>query len=141
VLDDGRWHHVAASFDGQKACCYVDGVESIGQVRKTPGPLKKSSWDLCIGNSVVGYGTGELMALDGLIDEVRIYNRALSAAEIKLLATATQAGADLISAPPADNTAKPNAAERLKKLQSLFDQGLINKDEYEKKKKEIMDSL
>lgn len=42
---------------------------------------------------------------------------------------------------PAGNQAKPGAGERLKKLQSLYDQGLINKDEYEKKKKEIMDSL
>ena len=36
---------------------------------------------------------------------------------------------------------KPDATVRLKQLQSLYDQGLINKDEYEKKKKEIMDSL
>ena len=37
--------------------------------------------------------------------------------------------------------AKPDAAERLKKVKSLFDQGLINKEEYDKKVKEIMDSL
>jgi 3-keto-disaccharide hydrolase/Short C-terminal domain len=43
------------------------------------------------------------------------------------------------SAPPAQN--KSDAAERLKKLQSLYDQGLINKDDFEKKKKEILDSL
>jgi hypothetical protein len=36
---------------------------------------------------------------------------------------------------------KPDAGVRLKKLQSLYDQGLINKDEFEKKKQEIMDSL
>ena len=59
---------------------------------KTSRPLSKNSWDLCIGNSVMDDGTGEFLAYDGLIDEVRIYNRALSAAEIKLLATATQAG-------------------------------------------------
>jgi hypothetical protein len=34
-----------------------------------------------------------------------------------------------------------DTAEQLKKLQSLYDQGQINKDEYEKKKKEIVDSL
>ena len=39
------------------------------------------------------------------------------------------------------STGKPDAGVRLKKLQSLYDQGLINKDEYEKKKKEIVDSL
>jgi len=42
---------------------------------------------------------------------------------------------------PADAGAKPSAAERLKQVKSLFDQGLINKDDYDKKVKEIMDSL
>ncbi len=65
---------LAATFDGRTARCYVDGVESSRPVRN--GPLKETPWDLCIGNSVVGYGTGELLAFDGLIDEVRIYNRA-----------------------------------------------------------------
>ena len=140
VLDDGQWHHVAGTYDGRTMRCYVDGVEKSNPL-KNPGPLKKSGWDLCIGNSVVDYDTGEFIAFDGLIDEVRIYNRALSGDEIKLLATATQAGADIVPAPTTDNGTKPDPAERLKKLQSVYDQGLINKDEYEKKKKEIMDSL
>jgi alpha-L-fucosidase len=38
-------------------------------------------------------------------------------------------------------TAKPDAAERLKQVKSLYDQGLINKDDYDKKVKAIMDSL
>ena len=44
------------------------------------------------------------------------------------------------SAAPAP-AAKPDAAERLKTLKSLYDQGLINKEDYDKKVKEIMDSL
>jgi hypothetical protein len=96
---------------------------------------------LCVGNNVIEDAGGEFLAYDGLIDEVRIYNRALSADEIKLLATATQAGVDVVPAPPSDNNAKPDAAERLKKVKSLYDQGLINKEDYDKKVKEIMDSL
>ena len=42
---------------------------------------------------------------------------------------------------PADAGANPDAAERLKKVKSLYDQGLINKEDYDKKVKEIMDSL
>ena len=87
ALNDNLWHHVAAAFDGQTVRCYVDGVESSRRVRNS-GLLHKTTWDLCIGNSVVGYGTGELLAFDGMIDEVRIYDRALSAAEIKALAKA-----------------------------------------------------
>jgi alpha-L-fucosidase len=46
-------------------------------------------------------------------------------------------------ATPAATTpeAKPDAAERLKKVKALYDQGLINKEDYDKKVKEIMDSL
>ena len=43
--------------------------------------------------------------------------------------------------PATDTSTKTDTAEQLKKLQSVYDQGLINKDEYEKKKKEIIDSL
>ena len=39
------------------------------------------------------------------------------------------------------NTSSPDAAERLKKLKSLYGQGLINKEDYDKKVKEIMNSL
>lgn len=143
VLDDNQWHHVAATYDGKTAHCYVDGIEKSRSIRNG-GPLKKSGWDLCIGNSVVDYGTGEFIAFDGLIDEMRIYNRALSADEIQLLVTATRAGADVVPAPqvaPNQIAPKSDVEERLKKLKSLYEQGLINKEDYDKKVKEIMDSL
>jgi len=85
ALNDNRWHHVAGAYDGNMVRCYIDGVEKSASV-KNPATLKKNNWDLCIGNSVVEYGTGELLAFDGLIREVRIYNRALSLSEIKQLA-------------------------------------------------------
>jgi hypothetical protein len=140
VLDDGQWHFVAGTYDGKTMRCSIDGVEKSHSARN-PGPLRKNSWDLCIGNSVVEYTDGAFVAFDGLIDEVRIYNRALSTDEIKLLASATQAGANTVPASSPDNNGKPDAAERLKKVKSLFDQGLINKEDYDKKVKEIMDSL
>lgn len=143
TLSDNQWHHVAASYDGKIMRCYIDGTGPPERAVKNPGPLKKSPWDLCIGNSVVEYGSGEFNAFDGLIDEVRIYNRALSMEEIKALATATKVGADILpptaSATPA--AAKPDPAERLKKVKALYDQGLINKEDYDKKVTEIMDSL
>jgi hypothetical protein len=138
---DGRWHHAAATYDGQVSKVYLDGVERGHDKAGHHGPISKNNWDLCIGNSVIDDGVGQFVAYDGLIDEVRIYNRALSAEEIKLLATATQAGVDVIPTPSPDNSGKPDATERLKKVKSLFDQGLINKEDYDKKVKEIMDSL
>ena len=88
VLNDNQWHHVAATYDGHVVHCYVDGADKNHPVEK-PGPLGKTTWDLWIGNSEVDYGTGEFLGFDGRIDEVRIYNRPLSPAEIKALATAT----------------------------------------------------
>jgi hypothetical protein len=142
VLDDDRWHHVAMTYDGKVQHCYIDGVDKSRPVKK-PGPLSKCGWDLCIGNSVVDYGTGEFLAFDGVIDEVRIYNRALSPTEIKALATGSHAGVDVLPAPEtaASGNAKGDPAERIKKLDSLYQQGLIDKDDYDKKKKEILDSL
>ena len=94
-----------------------------------------------MGNSIAEAAAGNFVAYDGLIDEVRIYNRALSAAEIKALATATQAGVEIAGASKADSMPKPDTAERLKKVKTLYDQGLISKEDYDKKVKEIMDSL
>jgi hypothetical protein len=140
AVGDDRWHHVAAAIDGNTVRLYLDGQEK-SKTLKTSKPLAKNGWDVCIGNSLIDYGVGDFLAYDGLIDEVRIYNRALSAAEIKALATATQAGVEVATTSTANNNAKPDAAERLKKVKSLFDQGLINKEDYDKKVKEIVDSL
>ena len=140
AFNDNQWHHIAATYDGKNVSFYIDGV-GRGRPSRNPGPLKKTGWDLCIGNSVVDYGTGEFQAFDGMIDEVRIYNRALSVAEIKMLATATAPGVDVVPAPSSDNGSKPDATERLKKVKALYDQGLINKEEYDKKVQEIMNSL
>ena len=47
----------------------------------------------------------------------------------------------VVVAPAAAPDAKPDAAERLKKIKSLFEQGLISKEDYEKKVKEILEPL
>ncbi len=40
-----------------------------------------------------------------------------------------------------NDAAKDDVEERLRKLQVLYDQALINREEYEKKKKEILEDL
>ena len=140
ILGDNQWHHVAATFDGKAARCYVDGEEQ-GHPSKNPQPLKKSNWDLCIGNSLADDGAGEFVAFDGLIDEVRIYNRALPAAQIKELAAATGAGVTASVPPPAAGNAKTDPATRMKQLKQLLEQGLISKEDYDRKAKEILEAL
>ena len=82
---DGGWHHVAGTYDGAMRRLYVDGVLQSWTRSERPGPIPKNNWDIGIGNTKVDYGTGEFFGYDGLIDDVRVYNRALSAAEIRAL--------------------------------------------------------
>jgi concanavalin A-like lectin/glucanase superfamily protein/Big-like domain-containing protein/PASTA domain-containing protein len=79
ALPVGVWTHVAVTYDGTSIRLYVNG-----QLRSTQGAsggIAASTAPLRIGgNTVFSVPGTEYFA--GLIDEVRIYNRALSAAEI-----------------------------------------------------------
>jgi len=76
------WFHVAATYDGTTAALYIDGV----QVATKPLSLTigKDSNPLLIGAMQENQNTWSSM--NGMLDEVRLYDRALSAAEVKLLA-------------------------------------------------------
>src|SRR6476620_1752152 len=70
------WTHLAATFDGSTARLYVNGgapttLAASGALATTAGPLRIG------GNAVWGD------YFSGLIDDVRVYNRPLSAAEIQ----------------------------------------------------------
>ena len=80
-------------------------------------------------------------SFNGMMDDVMLFNRALSPAEIQALYDAQKVATDVAPPAPTGTEAKPSAAERLKQVKELYDQGLINKDDYDKKVKEIMDSL
>ena len=69
------WTHLAMTWDGTTLKTFVDGAEVAAQ--PAPGPLVTSSGQLRIGGDSVRNGW-----FNGLIDEVRIYNRPLTATEI-----------------------------------------------------------
>jgi hypothetical protein len=71
------WTHLAATYDGATLRLYVNGVQSAS--RALTGAIRTSTGALRIGGNNIW--TGEWFA--GLIDEVRIYNRVLSAAELQ----------------------------------------------------------
>lgn len=73
---DGNWHHAVYTFDGTNHVLYQDG-EIIGTSTTTPDSGTISA--VIIGDS----GFGQSFA--GEIDEARLYNRALSPAEVKAL--------------------------------------------------------
>jgi hypothetical protein len=76
ALPLNTWTHLAATYDGTTLRMFVNGVQ-VGTLALS-GPLTTSAGVLRIGGNAVW---GEYFS--GLIDEVRIYNRALTAAEIQ----------------------------------------------------------
>jgi RNA polymerase sigma factor (sigma-70 family) len=84
---DGKWHHVAVTYNGAEEIFYVDGVP---QTRTSwwQERVPSNSHDLTIGINLVDPNPqyNEVGAsFDGLIDEPMIYNRALSTNEVKFL--------------------------------------------------------
>ena len=82
IVNDGLWHHIAASYDGTNMNIYVDGAkESLsGDINVTFDT--KSSGKVLIGdNSDTSVPAGSYR-FKGSIDEVSVFNKALSADEI-----------------------------------------------------------
>lgn len=81
VLDDGRWHHLVAVFERSVSLRgYLDGVQ-IGvsdSITNHTNPLT-NAYPLWVGRIASG------QYFSGNIDDVRIYNRALSASELQHL--------------------------------------------------------
>jgi len=74
---DGVWYHVVGTYDGQIQKIHVNGefknsIDVGKEILYSSGPL------------TIGYGAA-IRAFNGIIDEVRIYNRALTPTEIQIL--------------------------------------------------------
>lgn len=77
---DGKWHYVVGSFDGATVRLYVDGqqVSQGTPTTITPAYNFPDGNDLYIGR----YNGTCLFGFNGQLDEVRIWNRALTSNEI-----------------------------------------------------------
>ena len=73
---NGTWHHLAGSYDGSWLKLYVDGLLAASAPHQ--GGIAASSWDLNIGRN--SERTDRFY--HGLIDDVRIYDVALSQDQI-----------------------------------------------------------
>ena len=87
VPAQGSWKHIAVTLSGNTGVLYVDGIEVARNGNMT---LKPSG----LGNSTQNYvGKSQFNGdayLDGSIDDFRIYNKALSADEVKKLYDSNQ---------------------------------------------------
>jgi hypothetical protein len=85
VINDGKWHHVAAVWEED----YGDYVKDVrlyvdGQLEATTGSTRM----IDTGNDadvMIGCSTGSERFFDGLMDEFAIWDRALSVAQIRIL--------------------------------------------------------
>jgi hypothetical protein len=75
-LSINKWTHVACTFDGTSLNLYVNGV--VQDTSNSPGTIDEAIG----GRYVVGADNATDQTFKGRFDDVRLYDRALSAAEI-----------------------------------------------------------
>jgi hypothetical protein len=78
VVNNNVWHHVAVTFQGSAINFFVDGVASGSQAAQ--GALSATTNNILFGNLPDGS-----LSYSGALDQVRVYNRALSGAEVQSL--------------------------------------------------------
>jgi beta-fructofuranosidase len=117
-LLDGKWHLVSVTFDGKAMKFYADGQE-IGASTKASGAIDTQGEAPAYIGSMKGHGE----FFKGGIDDVRLYNRALSTGEIKTMALADGKTAvnGIVGWWKLDGDLKNSAAEAPKKLLAELD--------------------
>jgi len=76
-LNDNQWHHIVATYNGTGITLYIDGT--FDSSKAASGSISYNSRSLLIG---VQAAAG-LTYFDGYIDNVKIYNRAISLNEVR----------------------------------------------------------
>jgi hypothetical protein len=77
ALNDNQWHQVVCVYDGAKKSLYVDGLLDVSAAYT--GSLDTNSDALSLGGNI---WTALPLPYGGLLDQVRIYGRALTAADV-----------------------------------------------------------
>lgn len=130
VVADGLWHNAVATFDGKEVRLYIDG-QPQKQVAPCAADSVPGTGDLTIGTVKPGSTPQQgAQSVDGIVDEVMVFNRALSADEIKAMVTAID------PAPGKPKFTKQQVAGRLRQLKLLYEEGLLTDEFYEERVKE-----
>ena len=89
ALTEGTFTHLVGTYDGARMRLYVDGapVADVAQ----DGPVRSTDLPLLVGQMLPGQAD---FNFGGTIDDVRVYNRALSAPEVLALYGGATAGED-----------------------------------------------
>lgn len=88
---DGNWHHLVAIYDGVNTTgglkLYIDG--QLAGTNNAPTTLLNTTHDISLGSREDTSSSGYTLPLYGALDDVRIYNRALTVADVQQLYLAT----------------------------------------------------
>jgi tetratricopeptide (TPR) repeat protein len=125
-VDDNVWHHIVGVYDGQKLLLYMDGQldaskDASGEIIEGDGVLyigENPEWPMC--------------SFQGLIDDVAIYNHALSAEDIAAMRAAdantelkklkkTPAEADATAASQGEESAVTFIEGRIGEIEGWYD--------------------
>ncbi|MFC1716277.1 LamG-like jellyroll fold domain-containing protein [Candidatus Poribacteria bacterium] len=88
-FDDGRWHHVAGTFDGQIMTLYVNGAKRASLPLEKSDEIITESYPLLVGTS-----PDNRAFHSGFIDEVRLWRVARTQGEIQATMNAALTGAE-----------------------------------------------
>lgn len=123
---DNAWHHAAVTCDGENVKLYVDGIRQQQTAAVAGHGAGASGEPLTLGmNRSNPTAKDKEAAFEGALDEVLVFNRALTDAEVR----------DAIAATKPKFT-KQQVERRLRELEDLRARGLILQDFYERKVKE-----
>lgn len=81
TYNDDNWHHMVLTYDGLAFVVYIDGDPVFNVSGAAYSPVFYGTGELAIGRD----GGHSSDYFQGIIDDVRIYNRALSANEVESL--------------------------------------------------------
>jgi carboxyl-terminal processing protease len=90
-IKSNQWYHLAGTYDGSAVTVYVNGVK----IRSQPlsGNLTIDSSDLVVGKGDPEFSWGEYF--HGMLDEIRVWNRARTPAEIQAAINKTLTGKEV----------------------------------------------
>lgn len=125
IVADGRWHHGAATYDGQTLKLYMDGVLQKQTVTGA-GALVPNGKDMTIGMNRSNPSPQQREAgFDGVVDEIMVYDRALTEEEVKAVVALAK-----------PRFTKDQVSRRLIELKELLDRGLLLPEFYNRKVEE-----
>jgi len=114
-VNDGQWHHVAGVYDGTTMSLYVDGTLDVS--KPATGLIAQNDYPMAIGAND-NSPAGTIHLFNGSVDEVALYNRALSVGEIATIYDAGSLGKCYTPAPTI--TTQPTSRTNVEGTPAIF---------------------